>query len=206
MFRCCKKAICALALMLPLSAMAEVIHWEVFNTEEGTEVMGENFMLSGGFDFNTVTGLISNITVKTSADGCIACNDYAGGSFGQTYLLPSGEGGVQFMEEYGPMDGTLGREHFLQLSGSRIFGNTFPFDVSQPGSFYDIDIDHRGLILLDDPLDPDVSENVGCADCAYAIGTLVPIPEPETYALMLSGLGLLGWRIRHKAKAQSITS
>ena len=27
-------------------------------------------------------------------------------------------------------------------------------------------------------------------------GSLAPIPEPETYALLLAGLGLLGWRLR----------
>lgn len=27
-------------------------------------------------------------------------------------------------------------------------------------------------------------------------GFVAPIPEPETYAMLLAGLGLLGWRIR----------
>jgi PEP-CTERM motif len=32
--------------------------------------------------------------------------------------------------------------------------------------------------------------------------TLPPVPEPETYAMMLAGLGLLGWVGRRKAKQQ----
>jgi hypothetical protein len=32
-------------------------------------------------------------------------------------------------------------------------------------------------------------------------GLLVPVPEPETYALMLAGLGVLGWAARRKQQA-----
>ena len=31
-------------------------------------------------------------------------------------------------------------------------------------------------------------------------GFLVPVPEPETYALMLAGLGLLGWTARRRQR------
>jgi hypothetical protein len=30
------------------------------------------------------------------------------------------------------------------------------------------------------------------------IGTLSPVPEPETYTLMLVGLGMLGWKTKRK--------
>lgn len=33
-------------------------------------------------------------------------------------------------------------------------------------------------------------------DSAPAMNSLAPIPEPETYALMLAGLGLVGWVVR----------
>ena len=32
---------------------------------------------------------------------------------------------------------------------------------------------------------------------AFIANTVSPIPEPETYAMLLAGLGLLGWRMHH---------
>jgi hypothetical protein len=40
----------------------------------------------------------------------------------------------------------------------------------------------------------------GCFQCAVATGTLIAVPEPETYALLLSGLAIIGWRARRKPK------
>jgi hypothetical protein len=36
----------------------------------------------------------------------------------------------------------------------------------------------------------------------FNLGSTVapPIPEPETYALMLAGLGLVGWAARRRAR------
>jgi hypothetical protein len=190
--------------------MADIIHWEVRGVDdpEVTSVMGRDFLLTGSFDYDSVTDTFFNITIRTSTtDGCVACNDFSGGGTGQTYLLPSGQGGVQFNEEYGPDPdaGITGRHHFLQISGGNDFNDIWAFDVSNPGTYSNLDIDHSGWIGLDDPLDPDMAESVGCIDCAYAIGTLVPVPEPETYALMLSGLGVLGWQVKRKAGRQGKT-
>ena len=33
-----------------------------------------------------------------------------------------------------------------------------------------------------------------------ADGTLAPVPEPETYAMMLAGLGMLGFMARRRRK------
>ena len=100
------------------------------------------------------------------------------------------------METYGPEGQTLGRDYFMQISGGNSFEGIWAFDVTQPGTYANLDIDHWGLVLLDNPLDPSIHESIGCVDCAYAIGTLVPAPEPETYAMMLAGLGILGWKVR----------
>jgi NAD-dependent oxidoreductase involved in siderophore biosynthesis len=32
-------------------------------------------------------------------------------------------------------------------------------------------------------------------------GLLVPVPEPETYALMLAGLGIVGWAAKRRQRA-----
>lgn len=197
MFPFVNKVLVALLLLVPLTAAADIIRWEVQSTEAAIPLMGEDFLLTGGFDFNTVTNVISNVTLKSSAVGCIACNDFTGAS-GSPFSSPSG-GGVQFFAEYGPDGGDIvSRTHFLQLWSAGELGNSQDFDVSQPGSYFDIDIDHWGLIVTTDPLDPEIFESIGCVDCAFAVGTLVPIPEPETTVMMLAGLGLLGWQAQRK--------
>lgn len=204
MFSSLIKAVIALTLLLPCVAIAEIVHWEVRNVDdpEKTSVMGENFVLTGSFDYNLLTGVISNITLRTSTtDGCIACNDFSGEGIGQTFLSPSGQGGVQFNEENGPDGQILGRTHFLQISGGNSFDDIWAFDVTKPGTYSNLDIDHWGIIVIDDPFDPELFESVGCEDCAFAIGTLVPAPEPETYAMLLAGLSVLGWQARRRAQA-----
>ena len=190
------KALLAIALLVPVAAVADVIRWEMHSTEAAIPIMGEDFLLTGGFDFDTVSNSISNVTIKTSAVGCIACNDFTGAD-GSTFFSPVG-GGVQFMAEYGPDGEIVSRTHFLQLWAAGVLGESQAFDVSKPGSYFDVDIDHWGLIVTTDPLDPELFESIGCVDCAYAIGTLVPAPEPETYAMMLAGLGILGWQVKRK--------
>ena len=202
MFSFISKAICALALFAPAFVMADVIHWEVRNVDdpEATAPMGRNFTLVGSFDYDLVSGKFFNITLRSStSDGCLACNDYAGGGTGETYQdLSSGRSGPMFREEYGAESGTLGRWHTLWITSFNSFDDVWGFDVTQPRTYLNLDLDHTGYILLDDPLDPDMAESVGCIECAYAIGTLVPAPEPETYAMMLAGLGILGWQVKLK--------
>jgi hypothetical protein len=52
------------------------------------------------------------------------------------------------------------------------------------------------LRFVDDPNNFTVSQD-GILDNVSVIGA-IPVPEPETYALMLAGLGLLGFRLRRR--------
>jgi hypothetical protein len=36
----------------------------------------------------------------------------------------------------------------------------------------------------------------GLADDGHSVSSAVPVPEPETWAMLLAGLGLVGWRLR----------
>lgn len=198
MFHHFSKLFSGLVLFLPITAAAEIIHWDVYSEEDTPTYMGENFVMSGGFDFNLDTGVFSNITVQTSTtDGCVACNDFSNGGTGAVYSYES-FGGVEFSETYGPDASSPGRNYWLQISG-------LGFDVSNPGTYTNLDMTHWGHVLLFDPngIDPDIYENIGCPECVTMIGSLVPVPEPETYALMLAGLGVLGWKIRRKTGKQA---
>lgn len=188
------KAVCVLALLLPWPAMADSIHWEVQSEDDTPSYMGENFVLSGGFDFDLDTGAFSNITVRTSTtDGCVACNDFSDGGTGAVYSFEAFSG-AEFSETYGPDDSSPGRNYLLQVSA-------LGFDISTPGTYTNMDMTHWGHVLLHDPygLDPDMFESIGCPECITMIGTLTPAPEPETYAMLLAGLGMLGWKVRRKS-------
>lgn len=37
----------------------------------------------------------------------------------------------------------------------------------------------------------------GLADDGHHVSSAIPVPEPETYAMLLAGLGLVGWRLRY---------
>lgn len=194
------KAACLLALLLPLPAMADYIHWEMQSEEDTPSYMGANFVLSGGFDFDLDAGVFSNITVRTSTtDGCVACNDFSDGGSGSLYSYESFNG-VEFSESYGPDELSPGRTYWLQVGGTG-------FDVAMPGSHTNMDLTHWGHVLLFDPygLDPDMYENIGCPECVTMIGTLVPAPEPETYVMLLAGLGVLGWHTRRKIRQPAST-
>lgn len=39
-----------------------------------------------------------------------------------------------------------------------------------------------------------------CADLACAVGATQPIPEPGTYAMLLAGLGVIGWTARRRSR------
>ncbi|MDO9151907.1 MAG: PEP-CTERM sorting domain-containing protein [Methylotenera sp.] len=195
MFNDTHKLLLGLALLGPSSALANVIHWEVNSNFDPNaywwgEGGDENFILSGGFDLNTDTGTISNITVKTSgAAGCVACNDFSDGGIGEFSII-SFDGAVTFTESYGPNIYSPG-SYWLQILGEG-------FDPSTPGTHATMDISYWGQTLLYDPFDPNTYMNIGCYWCVSMIGTLSPVPEPETYTLMLVGLGILGWRAKRK--------
>lgn len=194
MFQHFYKLLPGFILLLPLTSVADVIHWEVNSEEDTPTYMGRDFVLSGGFDFDLVTGVFSNITVRTSTtDGCVACNDFSDGGTGALYSFES-FGGAEFFETYGPDELSPGRNYSLQIRGSG-------FNVSTPGTYTNLELAHWGHVLLHDPygLDPDMFESIGCPECVTMIGSLSPAPEPETYAMMLAGLGILGWKVRRKS-------
>ena len=82
-------------------------------------------------------------------------------------------------------------------------GGTHPLDTfywsgseSAPGS----DNAWSFLMLIGHQQEIDKAFVIGAAAWAVRIGDVaaVPVPEPETYALMLAGLGLVGWAAKRR--------
>lgn len=53
-----------------------------------------------------------------------------------------------------------------------------------------------GSSLDNTPLYYGFTAGNGLADDGHHVSSAIPVPEPETYAMLLAGLGLIGWRIR----------
>ena len=184
-----------LLLPVPTLTMAEVIHWEL-SSHDVTGGLDEGFTLDGSFDFNTISKEIFNITVNTTAsEFCFTCNDYAGGTGTFTENSAAGTSAVRFMEVFTTGD-VVDREFTLIISEPVPTGGTPVFDWTVPSSFSNLSFRTEGFLRLDDPFDPEAFESLLCASCASAIGTLVPVPEPETYLMMLVGLLGLGWKVK----------
>lgn len=73
--------------------------------------------------------------------------------------------------------------------GSRTSPGSFSFNATQTGSYTAI----VSAILGSGPL-----QNQGTYSVSVAL-----VPEPETWAMMLIGVGLVGWQLRRKAKSSA---
>lgn len=58
-------------------------------------------------------------------------------------------------------------------------------------------VDGNALGLNGVPLFYGFTAGNGLADDGHNIASAAPVPEPETWAMLLVGLGLVGWRLRH---------
>jgi len=178
--------------MISTSSWAQIIHWEIQAemVEPGTSASLER-SFSGGFDFDTLTGSIFNVsifTASTTGQTCFLCFDYTG-STGEVYNDGTGGLGAEFRERVGSPPSPY-RENFLGIFG---------FDITLPGIFSNVNLEEHAYFNAGtgDPVD-DTFIADSCAGCATLTGVLVPIPEPETCAMLLAGLGIMGLRGRRK--------
>ncbi|MCC7487929.1 MAG: PEP-CTERM sorting domain-containing protein [Burkholderiales bacterium] len=74
-------------------------------------------------------------------------------------------------------------------------GNAQVFATAE---FFD---DGESLGVFNLPGSASIFTHFGFTRAEFAAGETLPIPEPETYAMMLVGLGLIGWQLRRKARS-----
>ena len=119
--------------------------------------------------------------------------------------------------DLGPLDGdTAGYGNFFP-TGAGVFSDTFTFSLASAqtvsGMASSFGIANFGLVLLDSDGDTISSDTTpasfsfslgagsyalnfvgfGAAPGAIYGGNVTAVPEPETYALMLAGLGIIGF-------------
>lgn len=189
------------------SVMAQIIHWELI----GPSLSADSGSIRGGFDLNVASNSIFNITVQTgdsSAGYCFPCNNFAG-SAGKHYFQPNPDGSdgyfsVNFIETFQTGD-LIDRQYSLTLAGNVYFGSSSRHSFRTPGILSGLDLYETGFLRFDDPYGPnDIYDADGCQSCVTAIGTLLPVPEPEIYLMLLAGLAILLWRANCNINAKSI--
>ena len=128
---------------------------------------------------------------------------------------------------YDPFSGSLvlgGNDHITQINPTThaivhdlvVTGNTFDqgavdgnghlFWADNGGRFLFLDYSTTGDVSSSSNFLSDAFFKGSLDDVAPLIGaggTLNPVPEPETYALMLAGLSMLGWVGRRRGKARA---
>ena len=57
-----------------------------------------------------------------------------------------------------------------------------------------------GTSLHNTPLYYGFTAGNGVADDGHYVSSAIPVPEPETYAMLLAGLGLVGWTARRRTR------
>ena len=80
------------------------------------------------------------------------------------------------------------------LTGHIVHLNLGSFEVSAS-----VDFDMLGL--AGNPVFYGFSASNGLSTDGHIVTSAVPVPEPQTYALLLAGLGLLGWLTRRRSGA-----
>jgi hypothetical protein len=89
--------------------------------------------------------------------------------------------------------GAAGVAIYDDLGSGKIYGS-FAYQVTDSYLYRTITLSPDAIIDLNAAIDND--------DDLWAIGgsfePTAPIPEPETYALMLAGLGLVGWMAKRR--------
>ncbi len=92
-----------------------------------------------------------------------------------------------------PVDSTDRTDIYADLGGGKSYGS-FGYQLSDAYNYRTLELNSDGLA--------DLNAAIRRGDDQWAIGgsfdAAAPIPEPETYALMLVGLGVVGWMARRR--------
>lgn len=174
-------------MLISISAEAVPIRWEMQAQFE----FQEDDYLTGGFTYDPATDTYYDITLKTFHQiiypGHVTL-DYANAL---VEYIPNPPGDIYRFTKTVHTDG-ITEEYLLDFFDLRPWEpRSFTFDVIEVYKTDRPDDPIGGLYVFNSLDFPDGTGG-------YAVG--VPIPEPETYVLMMAGLGVLGFFGKRRTK------
>lgn len=217
-------AVCVANLGLSAPASADI----TYVTYTGTVKSGDNYsnMFGGGnltgqsfiasYIFDTAAGFTVNTSIENSAQGGSILG-YLGYPYstspnisasltinGSTFSFVGSALGYIYATNYSGFSQVLAQAAAAQTFGPHLY--TYAFDFS---SIYPVSIT--------DPISIDLNAAYSRHGFFESGGTLLyldpthmtigaPIPEPETYAMLLAGLGLLGFAARRRKLKEAATA
>lgn len=151
----------------------------------------------GGYfqsDFTSYTGFDLNIGFGCSGSFSLNCTDgppynfsFAANPFSDPYVLAPG----------GHHDYLFGT--FTPSAGAVAAGDYYFYRSLVWLNIYGLDADGHALYSVAFPASTCPGDSLAeCQNLSYFTRTVVGVPEPESYALMLAGLGLLAMRLRRR--------
>ncbi|MEW5967371.1 MAG: PEP-CTERM sorting domain-containing protein [Pseudomonadota bacterium] len=172
----------ALTLLFSFSTMARAVdvHWVL----DGV-LLSDGQTLTGSFDYDESTSTISNAAITNSGSALWPSQVFSGAFNPSSGYYPSTFHDGAVTTDFG--------ETILQLFPQLLVA---PYTAS-------------GVLPLDTttPVFSHCSQAAVCPGLAFASGAeivyvvsgqIVAVPEPEAYAMMLAGLGLVGWAARRR--------
>lgn len=183
-------------------------------------------MLSYGIDFNPVADAANGASLRlvTSAGNNYAINANSGVIGNTASIIPTGYGGVAYTNSVKTPAPASTALYYIDFTSDKLFVANSAFNaptIMEVGALgldtigvygFDILADGRAFASLTSGITGqsglyEINLTTGTAMLMGEFGaatpllagmTAVPVPEAETYAMMLAGLGLVGWMARRR--------
>lgn len=154
-----------------------------FSATGGTSTMGNPTIAAGQLFNPALLGVTTLSDVQT-----LSSFDALAGSSAADNLLIYSLGSKKLLE----VDRLGNILSFLDINAALAGGNSVIADILTRNAIEGVTVDENGTIYLVAEQDQFTDAVVGSKSQLIVLRSTAPVPEPETYAMLLAGLGLMG--------------